>query len=554
MTTDSARNLVIINANIYSQDPALPRAQAIASKQGRIAAVGSNAEVLAFAGRELPQAAVSDLGGKTMLPGFIDAHTHFIAGGFSLQSVNLRGAAGPEEFVGRIAERLRQTKPGDWVTGGGWDQETWPAAPLPRKQWLDGFSADNPVFVSRSDLHIGLANSAALRAAGIDAATPDPCGGEIFRDPASGEPTGILKDAAIRLVEAAMPKPSKTDREAALRLALAKAAAEGVTSVHDVTDWGNPDWSEWALFQQFRAQNELTCRIFARLPLIDWDRRRADMPPFGVGDAADPWLRFGGLKGFTDGSLGGHTAYFFEPYADAPGNCGLLLPDMYPADAMEKRVREADMAGIPLSIHAIGDRANSLLLDIFESVVQANGPRDRRLRIEHAQHLRQSDIERMGRLGVIASVQPAHLIDDGGWAERSIGAERCQLTYAFRSLLAAGVLLAGGSDWPVAEMSPLLAMHAAVNRTTADGQFPGGWNPQQKLSVDQAIAAFTTGAAYAEFAETEKGSLTPGKFADLVVLSADPYQVDPDCIKDIKIIQTIAGGRSVFEFKNIFAE
>ena len=552
--TTPPRDFVIINANIHSLDPSRPRARAIAAKNGRIAAVGSDEAVLAYAGRELPQAAVTDLSGKTVLPGFIDAHTHFIAGGFSLQSVNLRGAAGPEEFVGRIAERLRQTKPGDWVTGGGWDQETWPAAPLPRKQWIDGFSAENPVFVSRSDLHIGLANSAALRAAGIDATTPDPCGGEIFRDPASGEPTGILKDAAIRLVEAVMPKPSVADRESALRLALAKAAAEGVTSVHDVTDWGNPDWSEWALFQQFRARNELTCRIFARLPLIDWDRRRADMPPFGVGDAADPWLRFGGLKGFTDGSLGGHTAYFFEPYADAPGNCGLLLADMFPAGAMEQRLREADHAGIPVSVHAIGDQANAILLDIFESLTRSNGPRDRRLRIEHAQHLRQSDIERMGRLGVIASVQPAHLIDDGGWAERSIGAERCQLTYAFRSLLAAGVRLAGGSDWPVAEMSPLLAIHAAVNRTTSDGQFPGGWNPQQKISVAQAITAFTSDAAYAEFAEAEKGSLSPGKFADLVVLSADPYQVDPACIKEIQVLQTIAGGRTVFQSKNFFAE
>ena len=552
--TTPPRDFVIINANIHSLDPSRPRARAIAAKNGRIAAVGSDEAVLAYAGRELPQAAVTDLSGKTVLPGFIDAHTHFIAGGFSLQSVNLRGAAGPEEFVGRIAERLRQTKPGDWVTGGGWDQETWPAAPLPRKQWIDGFSAENPVFVSRSDLHIGLANSAALRAAGIDATTPDPCGGEIFRDPASGEPTGILKDAAIRLVEAVMPKPSVADRESALRFALAKAAAEGVTSVHDVTDWGNPDWSEWALFQQFRARNELTCRIFARLPLIDWDRRRADMPAFLTGDAADPWLRFGGLKGFTDGSLGGHTAYFFEPYADAPGNCGLLLADMFPAGAMEQRLREADHAGIPVSVHAIGDQANAILLDIFESLTRSNGPRDRRLRIEHAQHLRQSDIERMGRLGVIASVQPAHLIDDGGWAERSIGAERCQLTYAFRSLLAAGVRLAGGSDWPVAEMSPLLAIHAAVNRTTSDGQFPGGWNPQQKISVAQAITAFTSDAAYAEFAEAEKGSLSPGKFADLVVLSADPYQVDPACIKEIQVLQTIAGGRTVFQSKNFFAE
>ena len=546
MNHATTHDLVIINANIYSLDPAMPRAQALVAKAGRILELGSTQRILALVAQELPDATVIDLDGQTVLPGFIDAHTHFLAGGFSLQAVNLRGCSGPAEFVARIAERVHRAKPGQWVTGGGWDQETWPGAPLPCKEWLDDISNSIPVFMNRSDLHIGLANSAALRAAGIDATTADPCGGEIFRDPA-GNPTGILKDAAIRLLETVMPKPSEAELESALRLALAQAAAQGVTSVHDVTDWGNPDWSEWRLFQRFQQRNELTCRIFARLPLIDWDRCRTDLPPFLIGPNADPWLRFGGLKGFTDGSLGGHTAFFFDPYMDAPETCGLLLPDMFPAGSMERRIREADLAGIPVSIHAIGDRANSILLDIFESVGKSNGPRDRRFRIEHAQHLKQSDIERMGRMGIVASIQPAHLIDDGGWAERSIGAERSRLTYAFRSLAAAGVHLAGGSDWPVAALSPLQGIYAAVNRSTADGQFPAGWNPQQKLSVAQAIEAFTTGAAYAEFAETEKGTLTPGKFADLVVLSADPYQVDPATLIDIQVLKTIVDGQLVFE-------
>jgi predicted amidohydrolase YtcJ len=546
LNIDSSHDLVIVNANIYSLDPATPRAEALAAKDGRILALGSNQSVLAVAAQEIPASPAIDLGGKTVLPGFIDAHTHFLAGGFSIQSVNLRGCSGPAEFIDRIAERVRLAKPDQWVTGGGWDQETWPGSPLPCKEWIDSFSDSTPVFMNRSDLHIGLANSAALRAANIDANTPDPCGGEIFRD-STGNPTGILKDAAIRLLETAMPKPSAAAQESALRLALAQAASQGVTSVHDVTDWGNASWSEWALFQRFRQYNELTCRIFARLPLIDWDRCRDELPAFLSGPHADPWLRFGGLKGFTDGSLGGHTAFFFDPYTDAPDTCGLLLPDMFPSGSMERRIREADLAGIPVSIHAIGDRANSILLDIFESVAKTNGPRDRRFRIEHAQHLKQSDIDRMGRMGVIASVQPAHLIDDGGWADRGIGAVRSQLTYAFLSLVKAGVLLAGGSDWPVAPMSPLLGIHAAVNRNTADGQFPNGWIPKQKLSVTQAIEAFTTGAAYAEFAEADKGTLTPGKFADLVVLSADPYQIAATDIKDIQVLMTFVDGSPVYK-------
>ena len=547
MSINAPSSLVIFNANIYTLDPEMPHAQAMAAANGRIVAIGSDADILAIAARKIPDAPVLDLDGKTVLPGFIDCHTHFLAGGFSLQAVKLSGISGPGEFVSRIAEQARHTEPGRWITGGGWDQETWPGAPLPCKEWIDAVTGDIPVFVTRIDLHIGLANSAALRSAGICATTADPCGGEIYRDPATGEPTGILKDAAIRLLEAVMPKPTFEEQTAALRLALKQAASHGVTSVHDVTDWGNPTWSEWALFQEFRRRDELTCRIYARLPLLDWDRKRNDFPSFQTGPEADPWLRFGGLKGFTDGSLGGHTAYFFEPYTDAPDYCGLLIEDMFPAGAMERRIQEADQAGFPVSLHAIGDRANSILLDIFEQIAAVNGSRDRRPRIEHAQHLRASDIPRMAQLGVVASIQPAHLIDDGGWAERCIGPKRCAMTYAFRSLLTAGVRLAGGSDWPVAPIDPLLGIHAAVNRCTSDGGFPAGWHPEQKLTVAQAIEAFTINAAYAEFAETEKGSLAPGKFADLVILSDDPYHMESGLLKDIQVLRTIVGGRIVYE-------
>ena len=547
MPYDVNTSIVLLNANIHTLDPALPRAQALIAKNGVLRAVGSNRDIRDLADREMPGVKIMDLNGRTVLPGFIDAHTHLLAGGFALQTVDLRGCAGPDEFVRRIADRALTTQPGGWVKGGGWDQETWPAAPLPHKDWIDAITGSIPVFVTRSDLHIGLANSAALQAAGITAGTPDPAGGEIYRDPDTGEPTGILKDAAIRLLDAAMPKPTPTEQAGALRLALRLAASRGVTSVQDITDWGNPAWSEWNIFQEFRRQGKLTCRIYARLPLIDWDRRRDDLPRFRTGPAADPWLRFGGLKGFTDGSLGGRTAYFFDPYDDAPDYRGLLQEEMLPEGAMERRIREADLAGIPVSVHAIGDRANSILLDIFAGVARANGPRDRRSRIEHAQHLREEDIQRMAELGIIASVQPAHIIDDGGWAERRIGPERCRLTYAFRSLAAAGVRLAGGSDWPVAPLDPLLGIQAAVTRCTADGLFPDGWHPEQRMTVDQAIHAFTLGAAYAEFAEAEKGSLTPGKFADCVVLSADPYAVSAATVREIRVLSTIAGGNVVYK-------
>ena len=540
-------NCVFINGNIRTLDSTCPHAQALEVANGRITAVGSTAAILAQKSQQGSEPRVIDLSGRTVLPGFIDAHTHFISGGFSLQNIDLRGAAGPTEFISRIADRVGKNPAGLWVKGGGWDHETWPGAPLPCKEWLDPFTADTPVFVTRIDLHIGLANSAALQAAGITAATPDPCGGEIMRDAATGEPTGIVKDKAVSQIEQAMPKLSKEDRTGALKSALHQAASHGVTSVHDICDWGNPDWPEWNLFQDFAKRGELTCRIYARLPLVDWDRRRHELPVFRIGAEADPWVRFGGLKGFVDGSLGARTAYFFEPYTDAPDYCGLLIDEMFPEGAMEKRILEADKAGLPVSVHAIGDRANSLLLDIFSNVISANGPRDRRLRVEHAQHLRLHDIQRMASLGITASIQPAQILDDGGWAERRIGAERCDLAYAFHSLASAGIRLVAGSDWPVAPLGPLLGIHAAATRCTADGRFSEGWHPEQKISVLQAVEAYTVNAAYAEFAEAEKGTLTPGKFADLAVLSEDPFTTEPASIKDIEVFMTVAGGNVVYQ-------
>ena len=536
---------IFVNGSVRTLDPSQPHAQAIAVKKGRIAAVGPNRDLLSSFSSH--NSKIIDLNGKTVLPGFTDSHTHFIAGGFSLQAVDLRGSTDTADFTRRIADRAAITPAGRWVTGGGWDQETWPGAPLPHKGWLDTFTATTPVFVTRIDLHIGLANSAALRLAGITAETPDPCGGEIMRDSLTGEPTGILKDKAVKLIEQAMPRPSREERNGALKAALQQAARNGVTSIHDITDWGNPDWSEWAAFNDFRQRGELTCRIFARLPLADWDRRRNDFPVFQTGSAADPWLRFGGLKAFTDGSLGGRTAYFFEPYTDAPGYCGLLLDEMYPEGDMERRIKEADLAGLPVSVHAIGDRANAMILDIFSRITNVNPVRDRRFRIEHAQHLRPKDIQRMAELGIVVSIQPAQVFDDGGWAELRIGEERCRMTYAFHSLAAAGACLVSGSDWPVAPLDPLLGIYVAATRCTANGRFPGGWHPEQRISSLQAIEACTVNAAYAEFAETEKGTIVPGKFADLTVLSEDPAAVEPAAIKDVKVLMTVAGGNVVYQ-------
>lgn len=538
---------LFLNGHIRTLDPAQPLAEALAVKDGKIAAVGATADILALYASQVPPARVVDLAGRTVLPGFTDSHTHFIAGGFSLQAVDLLGAASPKDFTDRIAARAAAAKPGTWITGGGWDQEPWPGAPLPRRDWIDSFTAAHPVFVTRIDLHVGLANSAALAAAGITADTPDPRGGEIVRDPATGEPTGLLKDKAIDLIHRVQPETSREDRAGALKAALLLAAKHGVTSVHDVTDWKTAEFEEWKLFSDFCRRDELTCRIYARLPLLLWDKRRHELPEFRVGPSANPWLRFGGLKGFVDGSLGGRTAYFFDPYEDAPGYCGLLNDEMFPDGIMEQRIREADNAGLPVSIHAIGDRANALLLDIFSRVSLSNGNRDRRWRVEHAQHLRFQDIARMASLGVVASIQPAHILDEVGWAERSIGEARCRQIYAFKSLADAGVRLASGSDWPVAPLRPLFGIYAAATRSPLNGSLPGGWQPQQKLSVLQAIESYTVHAAYAEFAEAEKGAISPGKFADFAVLSADPCAMDPAGIKDLDVLMTVAGGKIVYQ-------
>jgi predicted amidohydrolase YtcJ len=535
-STGRPADLLVINARVWTVDPSKPEAEAVAVTGDRIAAVGARADIERLRG---PKTRVIDAAGRFVMPGFDDAHIHLMTGGAQLDSVDLKDAATPAEFARRIGGRAKAAARGEWVLGGNWDEQPWPGAPLPTRDLVDAVTPDTPVFVSRYDEHMSLANSVALRLAGVTAKTPDPPGGVIVRD-AKGNPTGILKDAAQSYVFKVIPPMTSEQRVRTLKRALAHMAALGVTSVQDM----GPDPDDVAVYQALAGRGELTARIRA-VPTEVALARRLEAGP--VRNEASPVLEISGAKGFADGSLGSTTAYFFAPYTDAPASHGLLADEMQPLDQMRARLAAIDKAGEQLCIHAIGDRAISMVLDLFVDVRTANGPRDRRPRIEHSQHVAPGDFDRYAALGVIASVQPYHAIDDGKWAERRIGAERAKTTYAFRTFLDHKVRLAFGTDWPVAPLDPLQSVYAAVTRATLDGKHPGGWVPEQKVTVAEAIEAYTTGAAYAEFKERDKGTLAAGRLADLIVLSGDPFRVAPDAIRDLKVDLTIVGGRVVYE-------
>jgi predicted amidohydrolase YtcJ len=533
-------DLVVVNANVRTMESARPTAAAVAVYGGRITRVGTDAEVRALAG---PKTRVVDAGGALVLPGFNDAHVHFLSGGFQLSSVDLRDAATPQEFAERVRRFSEKLPRGRWVTGGDWDHERWPnvngAAPLPTKELIDAFTPDRAVFVNRLDGHMALANSYTLKLAGVTRATPDPPGGQIVRDPVTGEPTGVLKDSAMSFVWKVAPAPSFEEKLEAARAATAHAAEHGVTSVQDMSAG-----DDVGVYQALLERGELKTRVYAVAPLPDWERLKR----VGVRRAfGSDMLRIGGLKGFSDGSLGSTTALFFEPYLDAPDSAGLPSDEMFPEGAMLKRVEGADAAGLQVMIHAIGDRANDAVLDIYEQVERSNGARDRRFRVEHAQHLRAQDIARFGRGRVVASMQPYHCIDDGRWAEKRIGRERARGTYAFRSLLDAGAVLAFGSDWSVAPLDPITGIYAAATRRTLDGRNPSGWVPEQKITVEEAVRAYTVGSAYAEFAEGGKGAIAPGKLADLVILDRDIFKIDPAEIEKARVRMTVMDGRVVYE-------
>lgn len=535
-TTMTQRNdvtLAIVNARVWTANPRQPWASGVAVSGDRIIAVGSSAEIAKLA-RTAPSARVIDARGGFVTPGFVDSHVHFVDGGFRLASVQLRDAKTHAEFVARIKAYAATISPGAWITGGDWDHQQW-GGELPRRDWIDSVTPDNPVWVSRLDGHMALANSAALAAAKVTRATPDVEGGTIVRD-AAGEPTGIFKDNAESYVSAAEPPRSADLNDRALAAAMRYVAERGVTSVQNMGTF-----EDLATFERANAAKSLITRIYAVTPIAQWERLRDTVSKRGKGDA---WVRIGGLKGFVDGSLGSHTAAMFAPFTDTPKDSGFLVET---EKHLYRWTSEGDKAGLQLIVHAIGDRAISTQLDIFERVMKENGPRDRRFRIEHAQHLAPRDIPRFAELGVIPSMQPYHAIDDGRWAEKVIGHERSRTTYAFRSLRDAGARLAFGSDWFVAPPTPLEGIYAAVTRRTLDDRNPDGWIPQQKIGVEDALRAYTINGAFASFEDAIKGSLERGKLADLVLIDRDIARIPGPAIRDARVLMTVVGGRVVYE-------
>jgi predicted amidohydrolase YtcJ len=524
--------LAVVNARVWTGDSVRPWAEAIAVRGERVASVGSSAAIRKAAGT----ARVIDAGGKMIVPGFIDSHVHFVMGGFRLSSVQLRDAKTPAEFIARIKAFAATAPAGAWITGGDWDHERW-GGELPRHDWIDSVTPNNPVWVNRLDGHMALANSAALKAANVTRATKDVAGGTIVRS-SGGQPTGVLKDNAMEVVDAVVPNPPPELEDRALDAAMDYVAAQGVTTVHNMGSW-----NDLAVFERAHHANRLRTRIYAAVPLSSWEKLRDTVAARGRGDA---WLRIGALKGFVDGSLGSHTAAMLQPFTDAPKDTGLFVTT---PDDLYRWVSGADKAGLNVMVHAIGDRAIRTQLDIFERVAKENGPRDRRFRIEHAQHIAPPDVARFGQLGVVASMQPYHAIDDGRWADKVIGTERAKGTYAFRSLLDAGATLAFGSDWFVAPPTPLEGIYAATTRRTIDDKNPGGWVPEQKITVAEALRAYTRGSAYASFEEKERGVLAPGALADFAMIDRDLTTIPVEQIRDAHVVLTAIGGRVVYERK-----
>lgn len=524
---------LIVYGRVWTGDSVRPWVEAVAISGDTIVAVGDSGTI---ARTQHSDTRVIANGKAMVAPGFMDGHAHFLRGGFQLTSVDLRDAASPAEFVSRIKAFAAKLEPGEWILGGTWDHENWPGTPLPDRSWIDSVTPNNPVFVDRLDGHMALANSLALEKAGVTRSTREIPGGTIVRRP-DGEPTGVLKDEAQGPVSAVIPIPSESQSDAALSRAMEWAASKGVTAIADV----DVPWYEVAALRRAHAAGELTTRVSVYVPLRYWRAMADTVRVYGTGDDR---LRVAGLKGYVDGSLGSTTALFYQPYNDAPRTSGLFVTA---EDSLRAWIGAADSAGLQVAVHAIGERANGVLLDIFDSVAKAHGSRDRRFRVEHAQHLRRRDIARLGSSGVIASMQPYHAIDDGRWAQKRIGPERIKTTYAFRSLLEGGGKLAFGSDWTVAPIDPIWGIYAAVTRRTLDDKNPEGWIPGEKITVDQALRAYTATNAYGVFAEQKRGKLAPGYLADLVVLDRNLVSIPPGTINQAQVRATIIGGKVVYQ-------
>ncbi|WP_165793792.1 amidohydrolase [Hyphococcus luteus] len=523
-------DVLYVNGVVWTGAQDAPDADAVAVKDGRIIFAGAADNFTGEAEETV------DLDGRFMAPGFIDNHVHFLDGGFGLASVDLRDAATPEEFSKRIIDYAATLPEGRWVLNGNWDHERW-GGELPRVEWIDEGTGSTPVFVVRLDGHMALANSAAMALAGVTAETQAPEGGEIVRDE-NGEPAGVFKDNAMSLIYDVIPEPSEEELLDVFQLAQDHALSLGLTQVHDVGGTGGPNGS-LRVFREAKKKGLLKLRIYSFAPLAYWEDARERVADEGKGDEM---LRWGGLKGFVDGSLGSTTAWFYEPFTDAPETSGFPVTD---PDELAQLIADADAAGLHIAVHAIGDKAIDTLLSDFETAA-GDEIVGRRYRIEHFQHPTHEAISRAARDGVIASMQPYHAIDDGRWAEKRIGPERIKTTYAFRSILDEGGLLTFGSDWPVAPLSPIEGVYAAVTRRTIDGANPDGWQPQEKISVEEALTAYTATNAYAGLQEDELGKIALGMAADFVVLSDDPRAVEPAAIKDIRVLKTIVGGEEVY--------
>lgn len=523
---------IILIGKIWTGNPTQPWAEALAMRGDSIVAVGTEADVKSYEGKNTATTRIGN--GELIVPGFIDTHTHFVNGGFRLSSVLLRDARTKEEFAQRIKAFAETVAPGTWITGGDWDHENW-GGELPDRAWIDQYTPNNPVWINRLDGHMSLANSAVLKAAGITERVSPVSGGTIVRDK-NGRITGVFKDNAMNLIDPHVPEAPPELEDRALEAAMKYVAERGVTSVHNMSGY-------MAVLERAHAADKLRTRIYAGMPLNQWSELNSKINKESRGDK---WLRIGCLKGFVDGSLGSHTAAFFKPFTDSPLDSGFFVT---PEKDLYEWTSAADKAGLHVMVHAIGDKAIHTILNIFERVEKENGARDRRFRIEHAQHISPGDVNRFAALGVIASMQPYHAIDDGRWADKIIGSERSKTTYAFRSLLDANAKVAFGSDWFVAPPTPLEGIYGAVTRKTLDEKNPEGWIPEQKITVEEALKAYTIDAAYASFEEKIKGSIEPGKLADVVILDQDITSIASAKIRDVKVIKTYVGGNPVYERK-----
>ncbi len=519
------------NATIWTGDSDNPNATLLMTQDNKIVYVGNDIKALHYD-------SVVDMKGNMIVPGFMDNHTHFLSGGYQLQSVNLRAAKSPKEFVKIMKEYLSGVKDHRWIQGGDWDHEAW-GGQLPTKEWIDSISPDNPIFVTRYDGHMALANSVALKRAGIDKNTKTPVGGEIEKDPATGEPTGILRDDAMNLVYEKIPDPSQKELDEMIQRAAAHALQNGLTQVHDMGSYGG--WIDLATYQRAYKQDKLGIRIYSVVALSTWKKLAEYIKKNGKGN---DMLRWGGVKGFVDGSLGSTTALFYKPYLDKPNSTGIWVTD---STELRNQILSADSSGLQVMVHAIGDKAIDYLLNVYREAERISGTKSHRLRVEHAQHLSSAAIPEFAALNIIPSMQPYHAIDDGRWAYKRLEKERLGRTYAFNSLLKAKARLTFGSDWTVAPLNPLLGIYAAVTRQTLDGKNPEGWFPEQKISVEEALRCYTVNNAYAGFQEDRLGMLKVGYLADFVALDKNLFSIPPEEIKDVKVNMTVVDGKVAFK-------